>query len=429
MFEEKRLTFNAGGHQISNINVWSIDGDWISYDVRPTGSSFTGLTIESVNIHSHETQVRYQAQAGAHVGVVTLSPVLPARTVFIHGPEHPDDAWHYDFHHRRGVVLSAEGEATTLDACVITEPYLPGALRGGTHVHVFSPDGEFISFTYNDHVLHTLDTTLDLRNVGVAVPLKPIAAPQRHPREHSGSHFCVLVSRTTPHPRSGSDDINRAYEEGWIGTTGYRRPDGSLQSRALAFIGDTLAQDGQRIPEVFIVDLPDKLEDYARQGEGSLVDHALAGTSTSLPAPPRGVVQRRLTFTHQRRYPGLATTPRHWLRSSPDGSVIAFLMCDDNGVVQLWTLSPNGGEPRQLTHTAHGIQSAFTWHPDGTSIAFVCDNSIMLCDAVSGALTRLTGRTEQAPSGDAVVFSPDGSHIAYMREIDGFHQIYIVQTA
>ncbi|MDI5536344.1 hypothetical protein MJM28_31590, partial [Salmonella enterica subsp. enterica serovar Montevideo] len=38
---------------------------------------------------------------------------------------------------------------------------------------------------------------------------------------------------------------------------------------------------------------------------------------------------------------------------------------DDNGVAQLWLISPQGGEPRQLTHHATGVQSAFNWHPSG----------------------------------------------------------------
>ncbi|MCR2260215.1 DUF3748 domain-containing protein, partial [Salmonella enterica] len=86
-------------------------------------------------------------------------------------------------------------------------------------------------------------------------------------------------------------------------------------------------------------------------------------TETTLPAPPRGVVQRRLTFTHHRIYPGLVNIPRHWVRCNPQGTQIAFLMRDDNGIVQLWLISPQGGEPRQLTHNKTDIQSAFNWHP------------------------------------------------------------------
>jgi hypothetical protein len=44
----------------------------------------------------------------------------------------------------------------------------------------------------------------------------------------------VLVSRTTPTPVPGSDEINRAYEEGWVG------------NHALAFIGDTLSSNGEK---------------------------------------------------------------------------------------------------------------------------------------------------------------------------------------
>ena len=40
-----------------------------------------------------------------------------------------------------------------LDARDLLPPFTPGALRGGTHVHQFSPDGHVVSSTYEDHVL------------------------------------------------------------------------------------------------------------------------------------------------------------------------------------------------------------------------------------------------------------------------------------
>lgn len=138
--KETQLTFSPRHHQLTNINVWTADSQWLVYDVRPSGASFTGLTIERVNVVSGETEVLYQVGDGAHVGVVTASPDLPARYVCIHGPEHPDSQWHYDFHHRRGVIIQ-QGVAENLDACDITPPFTAGALRGGSHVHVFSPDG------------------------------------------------------------------------------------------------------------------------------------------------------------------------------------------------------------------------------------------------------------------------------------------------
>ncbi len=412
----KQLTFAPRHHQLTNINTWTPDSRWLAFDVRPSGASFTGETIEQVNVETGELDVIYRAAQGAHVGVVTVNP-QKAQYVFIHGPENPDESWRYDFHHRRGVLVE-KGKATNLDAMDITPPFTPGALRGGSHVHVFSPDGEWLSFTYNDHVLHELDPKLDLRNIGVALPFGPVNPDIDHPREYAGSRWCALVSRTTPTPRPGSDEINRAYEEGWVGNNGYLKADGSRQRRALAFIGDTLSTRGEKVPELFIVDLPQ---------EEAVWRQASPGSAVSLPAPPAGVMQRRLTFTHARRYPGLATVPRHWARSKPQGSEIAFLMKDDNGVAQLWLISPEGGEPRQLT-CGEGVQSAFNWHPSGDAIGFVQQNRIVLCDAHTGNITPLTPVQENEISSDAVVFSPDGEKVAWMQETAGFRQLWMTST-
>lgn len=421
--QEKQLTYAPRNHQLTNTNVWTPDSQWLVFDVRPDGASFTGQTIERVNTDSCEVEIVYQATEGAHVGVVTVAPQWPLRYVFIHGPEHPDQNWHYDFHHRRGTIVDGSdlSRAVTLDAMDITPPFTRGALRGGSHVHVFSPDGHRLSFTYNDHVMHELDPAQDLRNVGVAVPLQETVVKAQHPREYNGSHYCVLVSQTTFRPRPGSDQINRAYEEGWVGLKGYKKSDGTQQDWALAFIGDTLSAEGVKLPEVFIVDLPSELSAYTVEGDAPLM-----GTANSLPAPPKAVVQRRLTYTANQRYPGIAATPRHWLRSAPDGSNIAFLMKDNFDVTQLWMVSPNGGELRQITQGTHSVQSAFNWSPNGRMLAFVMDNSVAICDAMSGVVTRLTERSVKAPLAEAVVFSPDGQRVAFMREVDGYSQLFCV---
>jgi Tol biopolymer transport system component len=107
------------------------------------------------------------------------------------------------------------------------------------------------------------------------------------------------------------------------------------------------------------------------------------------------------------------------LRSSPDGSRIAFLMKNDAGVVQLWSVSPNGGPPKQITRNPSPIASSFTWSPDGRQIAYVMDNSVCVSDAESGRTTRLTRRTDDAsaPRSEACVFSPDGKKIAFVRRL------------
>jgi hypothetical protein len=200
-----------------------------------------------------------------------------------------------------------------------------------------------------------------------------------------------------------------------VGAQGYRRADGSQQRRALAFQG-TIAGGAAGAPpvaEVFIVDLPDDLT--------AAGDEPLEGTPTRRPAPPQGVVQRRLTRTADWRHPGIQG-PRHWLRASPDGSAIAFLARDDDGVVQLWTVSPTGGPPRQVTRNATGIASAFTWTPDGRGLAHVLDGSVCLTDVATGETRRLTSKSGPADGElrpEACVVSPDGKWIAVVRRVPG----------
>jgi Tol biopolymer transport system component len=112
-----------------------------------------------------------------------------------------------------------------------------------------------------------------------------------------------------------------------------------------------------------------------------------------------------------------------------------MLMRDDHGVVQLWTISPNGGEPRQLTHNDFDIASAFTWSPDGRFIAHTADNSVFVTNTESGRSMRLTEHRDDAtaPLPQACVFSPDGSRIAYVRLVgtDGqmWNQIFVVNVS
>jgi hypothetical protein len=309
---EKQVTTAREGHLLTNTSVWSADGKWIVYDVRSdeAGSVFDGDRIERVNVETGEVEELFRSGNGAKCGVVTCGPVGD-EVVFILGPEHPTKEWDYGADRRQGVVV-AGGRRHNLDARDLTPPFTPGALRGGSHVHVFSPDGKLVSFTYNDHIVN-----VDQRNVGVSVLGRGVKVKKDHPRNHDGQAFSVLVTRTTAKPRPGSDEIRRAFEDAWVGREGYAKVAGTRQRRAIAFQGEVMTKEGAAISEVFIVDLP---EDLTVAGNGPL-----EGTATELPAPPRGTVQRRLTFTAGRKYPGISG-PRHWLRSSPDGSQIAFLM-------------------------------------------------------------------------------------------------------
>lgn len=433
MATERQITHARSGHILTNFGVWSPDGQWIVYDTRSdaAGEVFDGERIEMVHVVTGEVRMVYQSRYGARCGVALFHP-LQRKVVFILGPEHPSAVWQYSPCHRDGVVVKTgdPGKISNLDARDIIPPFTAGALRGGSHVHVWDATGEWVSFTYEDHVLSQYKADeagheCNLRNVGVSVPSRPVVVPKGEPRNHDGACFSVLVTRTVSDPEPGSDEIKKAFEESWVGTNGYVRPDGKRQKHALAFQGQLVTQQRQTIAEVFIVDLPD---DLTVAGAGPL-----QGTETTRPVPPRGTVQRRLTFTANREFPGVQG-PRHWLRSSPDGARIAFLMRDDMGVVQLWTISPCGGEPHQLTNGSHSIGSSFTWSPDGHWIAHLLEDSVCITDTGNGQSHRLTGSVEGAlaPRPEACVFSPDGKQIAYVRPVlmEGkyFNQVFVVDT-
>jgi hypothetical protein len=420
---ERQLTHAPHGHMLTNVNVWSPDSRWIVYDVRAVDSVFDGTRIEQVNVETGEVQRLYESKHGAACGAATYHP-RDAKVIFIHGPEHPTSDWTYGMTRRRGAIVAVDspGVARPLDAMNYAPPFTPGALRGGSHVHVFSPDGGAVSFTYEDEVLARLGATgghdRNQRNIGVAVPAGAggVRVDRSHPRNHDGDWFSVLVTRTVNQPRPGSDEINRAYEEGWIA--------GATGRRALAFLGNVTAANGREHAEVFLVELP---ADLTRAGAGPL-----EGTAIRRPAPPRGVQQRRLTFTADRKYPGVAPAPRHWLRASPDGALIAFLMADEGGVVQLWTVARADGLLRQVTRNPIGIGSAFTWTPDGRQIAHLMDGSVCVAEVATGKTERLTERRigPDAPEPFACVVSPDGRHVAYTRRVapgaGSYAQVFVV---
>ncbi|MBC2596388.1 DUF3748 domain-containing protein [Ruficoccus amylovorans] len=425
---ETQLTAGPEGHRISNSNVWSPDSQWIVYDGR-TGEDFNGSDIRRVNIETSGVQTLYSSPEGSHCGASFYHPRADYVT-FILSPKGPDPEWTYAASRRRGglVDVRSPGECRSLDAMDYSAPFTPGALRGGSHVHVFSGDGQLVSFTYEDEILRQLDgregAPPSQRNIGVLFPAGPVEVSPDHPHNSDGDYFSVQISETVAAPVPGSDEISRACENGWVGTGGYLKPDGTRQAYAVAFKGLVTAPDGTRHYEVFITDIPEGLVPEARPGT------PLEGTLTQPPSPPRGIGQRRLTFTAGREYPGLQG-PRHWLLSSPDGSQIAFLMKDQDGLPQLFSISPNGGEPRQISESPFGVSSAFSWSPDGRFIACARDNSIFITEVATGEDRRLTARSpdETAPLPYACVFSPDGRHIAYERlDADGNEQIYIVSV-
>ena len=156
---------------------------------RPLPDEFAGTRASSRSevADSGEVQLLHASAQGACCGVATYAPTEPI-VAFIIGPEHPGPEWSYSRTRRRGALVDARepGQARPLDAMNYAPPFQPGALRGVSHVHVFSPDGAWVSFTYEDEVLARLGPAsaglhdLNQRNLGVAVPRRP-GAGGAHP--------------------------------------------------------------------------------------------------------------------------------------------------------------------------------------------------------------------------------------------------------
>ena len=160
--------------------------------------------------------------------------------------------------------------------------------------------------------------------------------------------------------------------------------------------------NGEDIDEVFIVDIP---EDITKQGDSG----PLEGTKTTIPSPPKGALQRRLTFTAKSTNPGCVGV----VRSSPDGSKLAFIANDTKGIKQIYTIGPLGGEMVQETNHPTDVLSGVRWNPDGTKFCYVWENSIVIHDLISKESVKMTQPTEHEPTN--LVWSHDGKTIAFNR--------------
>lgn len=430
-FSETQLTSAVQGHTIHNTQVFSKDGRWVVYDTRNDDNKIgsTG-SIEIVNTETGEVRVLYQTTnqtgAGPGVGAATFSPTQD-RVLFIHGIRNADASRPYGMTRRTGIGIDIDrpGEPIFMDARDIVPPFTEGALRGGTHAHSWSGDGKWISFTYNDYVMEQLaktDTAIsDLRTVGIMVPHPVEVGEDSTLENNSGACFSVVVTDVAGKPKPGSDQIDKAFDECWIGKSGYRKADGSWQVKAIAFQGNVRDNAGKTITEVFVVDLP---KNPMKAG-----DRPLQGTPTSRPGVPRDVVQRRITHTAR----GIEG-PRHWLRTTPDGRLVCFLASDKQGVIQLFGLSPNGGEIRQITSNDFSIQGPFNIDPTGGWVAYPADNSVFITALATGDTYRITDRfTDEGKPIGAPNWSPDGNAIAYNRYIGAgnnrFIQVFLLRKA
>ncbi len=416
---EEQVTFDeTKNHDLDNNDNFSPDGKWLVYDTRSETGGIGGCaSIERVNILTGKTEVLYAIPEdqyyGPGVGAVSYHPFLD-QVIFIHGlqnctPENPYQQWR-----RTGVIVEVDrpGISVFVDSRDVTYPYTPGALRGGTHRHEWSRDGKWIGFTYNDAILRKLEdstgTPFNLRTIGVSALIPGAAVEKDEAGENvQGQWFSAVVVQVVPHPEPGSDQISHAASDSWVGNRGYPKPDGTYQA-ARAFLGRVTTSEGKQTDELFVVDIPDSIHIQGNYGP-------LEGTRESMPMPPAGTIQRRLTFTAGTPFPGCSGI----VRSSSDGKKIAYVACDSTGIRQLFLISPEGDIPVQLTRHTSDVQSGARWRPGDQSVCYIWNNTITACDISDHPfherVRTLTAPSSRPPSNP--VWSNDGTTIAFNRMV------------
>lgn len=433
LLEESQITHDdKKNHDLDNNDNFSPDGQWLVYDTRNDKTAIAGCpSIERVNIKTGKTEVLFEIENnhayGPGAGAASYHP-KENKVIFIHGlplctEQNPYQQWR-----RTGVIINdaQPNVPINMDARNVTFPFIPGALRGGTHRHEWSGDGKWVGFTYNDAIMKKLEDSTNikwnLRTIGVSNQQHQVTSLHEEDGENiNGTWFSAVVVRVTPNPLPGSDEISYAASDSWVGCNGYINEEGKQQI-ARAFLGKVQDQKGNAVDELFIVDIPDSINVQGEFGP-------LEGTKNSFPMPPKGTKQRRLTFTADTQYPGCAGI----VRSSFDGSQIAFLKKDQNGIPQIFTLSPQGGTPVQITEHETAVTNGVRWSEDNKSIAYIWDNSVVLCEISDKPFLdrykRLTKRTDEPPSN--LVWSKDGGTMAFNRIIknknEGVKQIFVLK--
>ena len=113
---------------------------------------------------------------------------------------------------------------------------------------------------------------------------------------------------------------------------------------------------------------------------------------------------------------------------SPVDNQVAYHGCDERGNnCGVWLMQPAGFAPIRLTSDA--TDTAPSWSPDGSSVAFISARGgnweIHVVDTVTGRETRLT---EHSAADVAPTWSPDGKRLAFLSDREGTWALYTMEV-
>lgn len=396
------LTKTAAGHTIHHNSVFSPNDEWIVFDGRNDDTKIgETATIGMVNVNTGEERIIYNTASptvyGPGVGAASFSPVQN-KVLFIHGLYDADKDKPYDITRRFGLAVDLERpmQGIHMDARDVVAPYVSGSLRGGTHSHCWSADGQLVSFTYNDEFIDP-----DLRVVGVMVPSKKEIVVPEVKGNNNGLLFSAIVTEVVREPKWGSDEISKAFDECWMG-----------DNKSVAFQGNTRNEKGETITEIYLVNIDAEL---------ILQDSAAVGLKGERPRVPKGIVQQRISHTSK----GLSDL-RHWLRSSPDGRFIYALAKDEKGNNQLVQCEVTNGAFNYISDFDFSISSPINISNKGDKITFIGNNNVCVFHLASKKLEVLTANTaDDLKIVGAPVFSRKGDKIAFNQFVENNGSEYV----
>lgn len=472
----KQCTFGPYGHFLNHRQAQSYDGKHLVYDTRNADPDIPKTRrIEAIDLDNNTVKVLYDTQSdqpfGPGVGAVVADPHHP-RVLFIHGLKNCSSQNPYAVGRRFGALCSlyqtpeTNPEVLPLESRSLTESVPWGSLRGGSHAHSFSPDGRWISFTYNDAWIAKYKPTLDRRTIGFALlPQEDTKATQQQTDKLSSSQvFGKITNSTSLSSWSRQADAENFQGIAWAAlaldpieptsegqsnveqqqTTEHRYKVARCEwareecwipnPLRLAFVG-RIHQTALRpsIEEVFIAEFPKDALRWPEQLQGCVPTDP---STRRLQAPP-GIQIRRLTYSDSDLVDGNSTRaigfcpdlvtmdlshrgiqgPRHWLLASPCGEWIFGLFRDIRECVRLVRICSRTGALRPISKPAFSITHPPALDPSGRMVSLVSGQSLHLLDLVTEKQIPVEGWLEQTNHGVAcfeevigpVQFLKDGS--------------------
>lgn len=157
-----------------------------------------------------------------------------------------------------------------------------------------------------------------------------------------------------------------------------------------------------------------------------------APTWTSTPPPPTPTITSTPTIT-----PSPTLVPSPTPLPIGGGGRIAFVSDRAEGILQIWTMNPDGSDPRQLTF-GPGDKTQPKWSPDGSQLLYVTpggrdnfgnelglDIKIIRADGTEIAWVTHNPGDDKDPA-----WSPDGSLIAFTStRINDLRQVYVLDAS